>query len=226
MIHAPCAHAGATSRILEGLTRRGLELSNGDSPGREQGATLLLWTPVDWMRLGVWLGLWRAARGARLVVLSRVGSHPDARARSLRDLWQLEEHARVSLIPTLVLRLGPLVGEQSPFWLQLGSRPRLRAEGRSVVMPVLEEDALAAVECALREPHPAEGWYEIIGPDARALDEWAEIAGGLGGSPTAVAGTWEPALDELVEHRLSEPEIWQERFGVAARSVVEWARKA
>ena len=100
MIHAPCAPAGATPRIMEALTRRGLEWSSADSPGREHGATLLLWTPVDWMRLGVWLGLWRAARGARLVVLSRVGAHPDARAASLRDLWRLEEHARVCLIPT------------------------------------------------------------------------------------------------------------------------------
>ena len=33
-------------------------------------------------------------------------------------------------------------------------------------------------------------------------------------------------LEELAEHRLCEPEIWQERFAVRARSVIEWAGAA
>jgi hypothetical protein len=226
MIHAPGAAHGAMARLVPALKARGLAITDAESPDLEGGATLLISTPVDWMRLGVWLAPWRVARGARIVVVSRVGAHPDARAAGLRDLWRLEEYARVSLIPTLTLRLAPLVSKQSPFWTQLAANPRLGAEARQLVMPVLEEDALGALERALREERPAEEWFEVVGPDARSLEEWAAIAS-RGGTPgTAVAGAWEPEIEELAEHRLCEPELWQERFAVRARSVIQWAGAA
>lgn len=226
MIHAPGRAAGAVARLVPALQARGLAITDAESPDLDGGSTLLISTPVDWMRLGVWLAPWRVARGARLIVISRMGAHPDARAAGLRDLWRLEEHARVSLIPTLTLRLGPLVSKESPFWTRLAAHPRLGDEARRLVMPVLEEDALTAMERALREAHPAEGWFEVVGPDARSLGEWAEIAAARGPAEPDPAGAWEPDLEELAEHRLCEPEIWQERFDVRARSVIDWAGTA
>jgi len=223
VIHAPGAATGANVRLLDALRARGVTTTDAESPGTADGATLILWTPVDWMQLGVRMAPWRVARGARLVVLSRVGAHPDAVAPGLRDLWRLEEYARVSLVPTLTLRFAPLVATESPFWKKLGTRPKLGHEGNTVVMPVLEDDAVQVLARALAESRPAEGWFEITGPEARSLDEWTEIASAGG---VADAGEWEPPLEELVEHRLSEAEVWQTRFALRAHPVSEWAARA
>ena len=220
MIHAPGTASGATARLLDALRSRGLEISAAESPGTVDGPTLLLTTPVDWMQLGVRMAPWRVARGARIVVLSRVGAHPDAVAPGLRDLWRLEEYARVSLIPTLTLRFAPLVGNETPFWKKLAASPRLGPEGDTVVMPVLEEDAIEVLARALREPRPSEGWFEVTGPEARSLSEWVAVAARGGGAGEM---EWEPPLEEMLEHRLAEAEIWQSRFGLRAHSVTQWA---
>lgn len=222
MIHAPGAPAGSAARLLDALRARGIETTDAESPRNEEHPTLLLTTPVDWMALGVRMAPWRVARGARIVVLSRLGAHPDAVAPGLRDLWRLEEYARVSMIPTLTLRFGPLAGAESPFWKKLASAPKFGREANTVVMPVLEEDAVQVLARALGETRPAEGWYEITGPDARSLGEWSALAArGAGGD----AGEWEPPLEEMAEHRLAEADVWQERFGLAAHSVVAWAER-
>jgi len=223
VIHAPAMGSGGAARLIETLRASGVGIEETPQPVLGEPSTLVLTTPVNWMKLGVWMAPWRVARGARLVVLSRIGAHPDARAQELRDLWQLEEYARVSAIPALTLRFAPLVAGESPFWTRLRSRPRLREEGRTVVMPVLEEDALAVLERALGEARPSEDWYEIVGPEARSIDEWIELAVARGGAAAEGAGAWEPPLEELTEHRLCEPQIWQERFGMAAHSVTRWA---
>ena len=219
-IHVPSAPSGSAGRLVAALRARGLPITEQVAPEPGVGATLVLTTPVDWNQLGLWLAHWHVARGCRLMVLSRVGAHPDAVAPGLQDLWRLEEHARVSLIPTLVLRLAPLVAADSPFWTRL-KHGRLGAEARALVMPVLEEDALQALESALKEPGAWEGWYDVAGPEARSVAEWAELAA-RGAGPSSEA--WEPDAAELLEHRLSEPELWQRRFGVTARAVTGWAR--
>src|SRR5262249_14430751 len=89
MIHVPGKFEAPVPRLIESLKARGHEVSETESPASGAGATLLLARPVDWMRLGVLFGSWHVARGARILVLSRVGAHPDARAESLRDLWRL-----------------------------------------------------------------------------------------------------------------------------------------
>src|SRR6266516_4199530 len=58
----------------------------------------------------------RSATGDRILVLGWIGAHPDARAETLRKLWALEERCRATPLPTLALRLGPLVGPASPLW--------------------------------------------------------------------------------------------------------------
>lgn len=220
MIHAPGAPTGSTARLLEALRARGVATTDAESPRSEDGATLLLTTPVDWMALGVRMAPWRVARGARIVVLSRLGAHPDAVSPGLRDLWRLEEYARVSMIPTLTLRFAPLVAADSPFWKKLASQPKLGREASAVIMPVLEEDAVQLLARALAETRPAEGWFEITGPEARSLGEWSALAA-RGGSPGDVE--WEPALEEMLEHRLAETEVWEQRFGLRAHSVSAWA---
>ena len=225
MIHAPTVPTGSTARLLDALRARGLAMTDAASPRPdEESPTLILTPPVDWMALGVRMAPWRVARGARILVLSRLGAHPDAVAPGLQELWRLEEYARVSLIPTLTLRFGPLVAADSPFWRKLASTPKLGREANAVVMPLLEDDAVQVVARALGETRPAEGWFEITGPEARSLGEWSALA--ARGGARADAGDWEPALEELVEHRLAEAEVWQERFGLAAHSVTSWAERA
>jgi len=74
----------------------------------------------------------REAPDARLLVLSALGAHPDARAPRLKALWDLEEQARGAGRPVLTLRLAPIVGPQSPLWLRLRSRPRLPGRPKSM----------------------------------------------------------------------------------------------
>jgi uncharacterized protein YbjT (DUF2867 family) len=225
MIHVPGRFDAPVPRLIEALKSRGHSVAESQSPTGGPGATLLLAHPVDWMRLGVWFGAWHVARGARILVVSRMGVHPDARSQSLRELWQLEEYARVSLIPTLVLRLAPLLGEASPFWSRLRSRPRLGNFANTVVMPVLEQDAVEVMHQALTQTTSWEGWFDIAGPEARTLQEWSELAGGSTAGSSGPDSSWEPPLEELAEHRLAEPDLWQRRFGLTARDVVEWAGK-
>src|SRR5207237_614469 len=56
------------------------------------------------------------AGGDRILVLGWNGVHPDARAQALRKLWALEERCRAGGVPTLALRLAPLVGPAAPLW--------------------------------------------------------------------------------------------------------------
>ena len=61
----------------------------------------------------------------------------------LRAAWDLEERARASGLPTLVLRLAPVLGEDEPMWHRLASRPRLGRRARRPLQPVLKDDLLA-----------------------------------------------------------------------------------
>jgi uncharacterized protein YbjT (DUF2867 family) len=160
-------------------------------------------------------------RPFRMLVLSRLGAHPDARADSLRRLWRLEEHVRGGGAPTLTLRTAPLVGPDSPLWRRLRSRPALPGGGRKLVNPVLEADVVETIVRALAEDTPWSGWYELAGPEAMTLAELRALAAGSSG-PTA-GGAWEPALDEMLEHRLAEWEPWAGRFGLRPTPLAAWA---
>src|SRR5690349_22288706 len=74
---------------------------------------------------------------SRILVLSWIGAHRDAREPVLSRLWDLEEAARATRRPTLVLRLAPLIGARSPLIAQLARRPRLDARlERSLIQPI------------------------------------------------------------------------------------------
>jgi len=158
-------------------------------------------------------GLVRAlgSRPFRVLVLSRLGAHPDTKAPALQRLWRLEEHVRKGGAPTLTLRLAPLLGRESPLWRKLASRPALPRSGRQLLNPVLETDALETLTRALADSQPWSGWYEVAGPEVWSLAELAQLAARSGAAP---GGRWEPELDELAEHRLAEAEPWMHRFAI------------
>lgn len=158
-------------------------------------------------------GLVRAlgARPFRVLILSRLGAHPDAKAPALQRLWRLEEHVRKGGAPTLTLRFAPLVGPESPLWRKLASRPALPRSGRQLLNPVLESDALETLVRALADPRPWSNWYEVAGPEVWSLAELSDLAGRSG---AAAGGRWEPELDELAEHRLAEAAPWMQRFSL------------
>jgi uncharacterized protein YbjT (DUF2867 family) len=169
------------------------------------------------------LGLVRAlgSRPFRVLVLSRLGAHPDARAATLRRLWRLEEHVRGGGAPTLTLRTAPLVGPGTPLWRHLRRRPALPAGGRKLVNPVHEPDVVESLARALEGRVPWRGWYELAGPDAVTLAELRDRAAALGGP--AAEGAWEPSLEELSEHRLAECEPWATDFGIRPTPLAAWA---
>jgi uncharacterized protein YbjT (DUF2867 family) len=175
---------------------------------------------LDW--LAGWLGA-RQAEAARVLVISALGAHPDARAPRLRALWRIEELARASGLPVLVLRLAPLLGPASPLWLRLRSRPRLPRGGRPLLCPVAEADARQVLRRALAGAAAWEGWFEIAGAEPLTLLELAELARAVGPALAAGAGDWEPAAEEMEEQRLPDIGPWTTHFGFRPQSLRERA---
>ena len=235
MIHVFGAPDPPAPRLVERLRARAIAPAAGGGAGAAHAAgagagsdsagpaTLVLGaTPLDALALGVLVGGWRKARGARLLVLSALGAHPDAQSPRLRALWELEEQARGFALPVLVLRLAPLVGRDSPFWRKLATGPRLPRGGRALLQPVVEDDVVRTLERAFDDDAPWSGWFEVAGPEVLSLAELADLARASRGA-SRVKGAWEPPLGELDEHRLAEPEPWRERFGIEPRRVAEEA---
>jgi len=159
------------------------------------------------------------ARPFRVLILSRLGAHPDARATGLRRLWRLEEHLRGGGAPTLTLRFAPLVGPGAPLWNRLRSRPRLGRDARRLLNPALEADAVETIARALDGRAAWRGWFEVAGPEVWSLGELAERAAALG--PARDRGDWVPPREELAEHRLAESGPWREHFGLEPRPLAE-----
>jgi hypothetical protein len=167
--------------------------------------------------------------GARLLVLSRIGVHPDARSPGLASLWRLEERARASRLPMLTLRLGPLIGPTSPLWSMLASGPRLPRGGRGLLNPVAEEDVVESITRAVDGRARWEGWYEVAGSEVLSLAELTALARAYG--PTdGFWGTWEPPAEEMLEHRLCESGPWMEHFQLESEPLAvrakQWALAA
>jgi len=160
------------------------------------------------------------SRPFRVLLLSRIGAHPDARCGSLQRLWRLEEHVRAGGAPTLTLRFAPLVGPEAPLWRKLRSRPSLPRGGRKLVNPVAEIDAVQTLLCALDGRGPWRGWYEVAGDEAVTLAELRDLAARTSGS---TGGAWEPPLEEIAEHRLAESEPWATDFGITPTSIAAWS---
>lgn len=226
MIHAYGHPDPPLPRLLDALVARGHARAGA---GAAAGATLVLGAGIDLdpLAFGVLLGAWGRTPGARVLVVSALGAHPDARALRLAGLWALEEQVRASGLPSLTLRLAPIVGAKSPLWLRLRARPALPRGGRALIQPVAEDDVIETIDRALTGRVAWEGWYEVAGPEVLSLAELAALAVASGPRMPAGAGAWEPPLDEIAEHRLAESAPWSGHFGLAPRPVtqaaLEWA---
>lgn len=223
MIHVFGNPEAPLPRLLSALAHRGHALARGTA-GAAAGdgpSTLVLTAAaaVDALALGVLLGAWRRTPDARVLVVGAVGAHPDARLPRLRTLWELEENVRSTRLPVLVLRLGPLVGPDSPLWQRLRSAPRLGRAGGALVQPVAESAVIETLDRALSGRARWDGWWECVGPDAMTLDELATVAREAGPRLPAGSGEWEPALEELASQRLAEGEPWLAHFGLEPRPV-------
>lgn len=211
------------SRLVAALAERGHAHAPDSGPGTESDATLVL-GPVlepDTMGLDGLLSAWEAAPSARILVVSLLGAHRDARQQRLKSMWDVEEMARATRLPVLTLRLAPLVGPTSPMWAKLARKPRLPRGGRDLIQPVLEEDVLRSLDRALSGHARWEGWYELAGPHVFTLGELRDLAVAAG--PRTGRGEWEPPLDEIREHRIAEVEPWASHFGVTPSDIRETA---
>ena len=240
MIHAYGSPDPPAPRLLEALATRGYAVSAREAaderaivgqglavPRRDSTLVLTSGGAPDLAALGVLLGAWREAPGARVLVLSGLGAHPDARAARLRWLWMLEEHARACGLAVLTLRLGPLIGPRSPLWVRLRRQPHLPGGGEKLLNPVAEADVVETMVRALDGRAEWEGWFEVAGPDVMSLAELKALAREAGPPPSGEHGAWEPPLRELEEHRLAEADAWLEHFSMRVRpieeQVLQWA---
>ena len=224
MIVVPGPLDAPADRLLRALAARGVPapiIAQSLPPGREP-VTLAISGGAfvfDFAGLVASLG----ERPFRVLLLSRLGAHPDARAPGLKRLWRLEEHVRGGGMPTLTLRFAPLLGPDAPLWNKLRTRPRLPQGGRMLLNPVFEADAVETLVRALADPAPWHDWYEVAGPEVWSLAELRDLATAAGRGRDA--GAWEPALDELAEHRLAESAPWASRFGIVPRPLAAGLRE-
>jgi hypothetical protein len=224
MIHAFGRPDPPVPRLLASLAERGHRLGGPSEGATDDSATLVIavGTGADPLAFAALYDGWRRARGGRVMVVSSLGAHPDAKARRLRELWELEEGARRAGLPLLVLRLAPLVGPRSPLWLRLRSRPRLPSGGRQLLNPVAEDDVVDSIEKAILGHAEWTGWYELAGPQVVSLAEMVELAAASGPVLPAHAGAWEPPWSELLEHRIAEPDPWLVHFDLSPRPLAAY----
>jgi hypothetical protein len=223
MIVLPGPLDAPADRLLAALVSRGLPapvtpdaLPPGDAP-----VTLAISTgPFVFDFAGL---VATVARPFRVLLLSRLGAHPDAQTASLKRLWRLEEHVRGGGAPTLTLRFAPLLGPRTPLWNHLRSRPSLPHGGRQLLNPVLETDAVETLVRALDGRAAWEGWFEVAGPEVWSLAELRELAADAG--PAAEPGAWEPTVDEMAEHWLADPQPWRTHFGIVPGGIAEALRE-
>lgn len=219
-------------RLLAALGAHGHVVANGAAglhgardgePVRADGATPLVTLAVsDGPLVFDFLGFVRSLGDCRLrvLMLSRLGAHPDARAASLQRLWRLEEHVRGGGLPTLTLRFAPLVGPETPLWRKLRSRSPLHGHERRLVNPVAERDAVETLLRAMDGRAIWRGWFEVASDEAVTLAELRDLAARTPGA--TAGGEWEPALEELAEHRLAESAPWAEHFGITPTPLAAW----
>jgi len=215
----------ACDRLLRALARRGHAV--GDATAAAAGATIFVCPAPDQpvSDLRAWGAAHPRVASPRLLVVTRLGTHPDAAPPRLRECWALEEQARGTGLPLLVLRLGLLVGPDSPSWSRLRSAPSLPRGGAQLLTPVAESDAVETIDRALTGRAAWSGWYEVAGPEVWSLAELAALARGSGPPLPAGAGAWEPPLEELDAHGLAEAEPWLGHFGMDARPLAGQARR-
>jgi uncharacterized protein YbjT (DUF2867 family) len=200
-----------------------LQAAGGGEASRADGATPLVTLAIsDGPLVFDFLGFVRSLGDCRLrvLMLSRLGAHPDARTASLQRLWRLEEHVRGGGLPTLTLRFAPLVGAATPLWRKLRSRPPLPGNGRKLVNPVAERDAVETLLRALDGRAIWRGWFEVANDEAVTLAELRDLAARTPGA--TAGGEWEPPLDEIAEHRLAESAPWAEHFGITPTPLAAW----
>ena len=228
MILTPGAprRGSAGDRLLRSLVQRGHAV--GDAALPSDAVTTLFVCPAP-DEPAPDLRAWRTAHAQiaapRLLLVTRLGTHPDATHPRLRECWALEEAARSAGLPLLVLRLGPVIGPRSPLWRRLCSAPSLPRGGAMLLNPVVESDVVETLDRALSGRAEWSGWYEVAGPEVWSLAELAAVARGAGSALPAGSGAWEPPLDELEEHRLAEAGPWLEHFGMTVRPLAGQARE-
>jgi uncharacterized protein YbjT (DUF2867 family) len=162
--------------------------------------------------------------GERVLVLGWIGTHRDSAVASLRELWAIEEAARGSGAPTLVLRLAPLAGDRSPLCELLRRADPPRSLRRHLVQPVLESDVIETLARAFDGRAAWQGWYEVCGPDVLTVEELAAVA-----RRTRAAGVppaWEPPAAMIAAQRLAESDAWREHFGITPARLTSWAGAA
>jgi uncharacterized protein YbjT (DUF2867 family) len=231
MIRGPVETQPAVARLVQALAARGHA-----SVPLEPGATIaaqetLLCTALE--SEGATRALLEAAavaQGGRILILSRLGAHPDAQAAPLRALWNMEERARGVGLPALTLRIAPMLGPRSPIWRQLALRQHLPRGGRQLLNPVCESDVVETLVRALSGRASWEGWYEVAGPEVWSLAELGALAAEYPPAAREGVAAWEPSLDELAEHRLAEADPWLEHFNLTPTAIrtaaLEWSQVA
>jgi len=209
--------APALARLTAALVARGHSIDRGASTG---GASTWVVGPAEDPESAEEIA-GRSATGDRILVLGWIGVHPDARAETLHKLWALEESCRATPLPTLALRLGPLVGPASPLWGALAATPPAGRLARKLVHPAVESDVIETLDRALAGAIAWQGWHELGGPDVLDLAELSALARAAGRGRD---GEWEPDRDAIMEQRLIEPELWARWAGITLTSVAAESR--
>jgi uncharacterized protein YbjT (DUF2867 family) len=156
----------------------------------------------------------RAARLRRIVYVSILGSDPDSANAALASKGRAERILLGSDIPTVILRVPMVLGEDDYASRALGARARSRIawliRGASLEQPIYAGDVVAAMVAGLELPGDDDVVLDLAGPESLSRADLVRRAGlVVGARPLCVSLPLAPVLGivGLVERLTGNPPV-------------------
>ena len=163
----------------------------------------------------------RAARLRRIIYVSILGSHPDSANPALASKGRAERILLDSGVPTIILRVPMVLGEDDYASRALRARARSRVvfllRGASLEQPIYAGDVVDAIVAAIAPPGAVNGVFDLAGPESLSRVDLVKRAGAcVGVHPLCVSLPLAPAMAIawLLQRLMSDPPVTPAMLGV------------
>ncbi len=156
----------------------------------------------------------RATLLSRIIYVSIVGSDPNSANAALASKGRAERILLDSGIPTVILRVPMVLGEQDYASFALGRRARGRVawliRGASLEQPIYAGDVVEAIVAGLELAGHASVVLDLAGPESLPREELVKRAGAIvGARPSCISLPLAPVLGlvGLIERFMRNPPV-------------------